>query len=146
MYIWFDEHTKQAKVEKRQAERKWLKDKSTVNKSNLKSKRKYLNKLCSEVKRKYYNGEVLSAENNSKELFKVANSLLNKPRSTSLPSHTAEKDLANKFGQFFSNKIARIRDGLTQNSHDSVDVDELKFQDFLCQGWNPSPKSQRRSS
>ena len=69
----------------------------------------------------------MSAENNSKELFKVANSLLNKPTSTSLPSHTTEKDLANKFGEFFSNKIAGIRDSFTQNSHESADVDEVEI-------------------
>ena len=122
---WYDEHTKQAKLEKRRAERKWLKDKSPANKANLKSKQKHLRKLCSEAKRKYYNGRVLGAENNSKELFKVANSLLNKPKSTSLPSHTTEKDLANKFGHFFNNKIANIRDGLTQNIHESADMDEV---------------------
>ena len=103
-------------MERRRVERKWAKDKTEVNKEILKSKQKQVNELCIETKRKYYNDRVLAAENNSKELFKVANTLLNKPTCTSLPSHTAERDLANKFGQYFTEKISKIRTCLLYTS------------------------------
>ena len=121
---WYNEHIRQLKVERRRVERKWAKDKTEVNKEILKSKQKQVNELCIETKRKYYNERVLAAENSSKELFKISNILLHKPTRTSLPSHTTEKDLANKFGQFFTEKISKIRNGLVQNMV-SVDVGKV---------------------
>ena len=42
---WYTEHIQHAKIERRKAEQKWGKDKSTVNKEILKSKQKHVNTL-----------------------------------------------------------------------------------------------------
>ena len=81
--------------------------------------------LCSEAKRRYYNEKVNAAESDSKELFRVASSLLRKPKGTSLPSHTSEKDLANKFGKYFGDKISKIRDDLVENLENITEVGEV---------------------
>ena len=122
---WYNEHIRECKVERRRAERKWAKDKTDINKEILKSKQRQVNKLSVEAKRRYYNNKVSAAENNSKELFKVAGTLLSKPTSTSLPSHTTEKDLANKFGKYFSDNISKIRTGLSQNICRSADMGKV---------------------
>ena len=119
---WYTEHIRQAKVERRKAERKWCKDKSTINRQILKNVQRHYDELCDGAKTRYYNDKVNAAGNKSKELFQVAKSLLHKQKSTSLPSHITEKDLANKFGQFFSNKISKIRNDLTQSVNNSADM------------------------
>ena len=122
---WYTEQAKQAKRERRKAERRWGKsDKLEIDREILKNKQKQANEICSAAKRGYYNSKVSAAEGDSKELFRVVNALLHKPKGTPLPSHTSDKEMANMFGQFFSKKISKIRDVLTLNNNDSEGVGE----------------------
>ena len=65
--------------------------------------------MCLEAKKQYFNEKIAGVEENSKELFKLANKLLQKQGDTSLPTHSCEKQLANEIGHYFKEKIEKIR-------------------------------------
>ena len=71
-----------------------------------------VNDLISKNKQLYYNDKIANAENNSKDLFKISKELLYKNNKNILPSSSSGKELANQFGQYFSNKITSIRTDL----------------------------------
>ena len=106
---WYAGHIRQAKCERRRAERCFRKTKTVISKEIFKSKQKLVNDLISKNKQLYYNDKIANAENNSKELFKISKELLYKNNNNILPISSSGKELANKFGQYFSNKITNIR-------------------------------------
>ena len=53
------------------------------------------------LKKEYYNRKISEGEENSKDLFKVTNTLLHKENSGALPTHSSEKELTNDIGKFF---------------------------------------------
>ena len=110
---WYTDSIKQAKRERRQAERRWKKTKLTVDREILKDRQQSVNKMCDEAKTLFYNKKIEDAGNDSKELFKLSNTLLKKAKDNSLPTHTCEKELANNFGNYFSQKIEKIRTDFT---------------------------------
>ena len=113
---WYNEEIQRAKQERRRAERIWNKRKTEGNKEILKEKHKLFLELCDMAKEEYYSNKVDEHENNSKELFKICNSLLYKQRNTALPTSSCNSELANRIATFFSNKISGIRNKLPKIS------------------------------
>ena len=54
-------------------------------------KQKQVNDLCNQAKTQYYTDKITSVENDSKQLFKVSNSLLHKTTPNTLPTHVFGK-------------------------------------------------------
>ena len=106
---WYNDATRAAKQERRKAERKYKKTKLTVHRDILKEKQAIANNLCYQAKVDYYNKKISDEKENSKELFKIANTLLHKEKLEALPSHSSETELADKFGSYFKQKIETIR-------------------------------------
>ena len=110
---WYNEHIERAKQERRQAERRWVKSKLEIDKQILKCKQHVVNDLCKKAKTAYYNyTKLMSVQTTQKLYFGSQIPYSNAKNLTSnnvLPSHTSTKDLANSFGKFFDNKIAKIR-------------------------------------
>ena len=63
---WFSEGIKTAKQERRRAERKWNKSKSTADREALKEKQRAFNDLCEVAKTEYYSNTVNRTQRNSK--------------------------------------------------------------------------------
>ena len=78
---WYNEEIRKAKRERRKAERKYRKKKETGYREALKAKEREVNKLCHEAKKEYYNRKISEGEENSKDLFKLTNTLLHKENS-----------------------------------------------------------------
>lgn len=68
--------------------------------------------MCNKAKQKYYETKIIENENDSKKLFQICNNLLHKIKDNSLPSHSSPAELANKFVQYFKDKITKIREDL----------------------------------
>ena len=71
----------------------------------------------------YHNDRIKNAGNDFKKMFKISKELLCKKNNKVFPSSPLGKDLANKFGQYFSNKIANKRQDL-ENILSNIDEDE----------------------
>ena len=70
--------------------------------------RKTVNKLVYEAKRTYFVGLIDDCGTDSKRLFTVSNMLLNRTKSSPLPSNNTSEALAHLFGRFFQSKIELI--------------------------------------
>ena len=64
----------------------------------------------------YYSKIVEETGNDQKTLFKVANSLLDKEKSRTLPDHTDSLELANRFNNYYTTKIDKIRKAIPATS------------------------------
>ena len=73
--------------------------------------RQHVQSLIKKAKTDYHSRQVEDCVKDTKQLFKVANKLLNRKQSSPLPNHRCEKDLANQFSDFFffTDNIANIR-------------------------------------
>ena len=116
---WYTEEIDLAKKEKRKAEAIWRETKLTVHRDIFVQKKIKVNQLLAAAKRDFYSEKVKECPD-QKSLFKIANSLLNKSSSNSLPDHTCPQDLANRFNNFFSQKIENIRKRLDQTQTKKV--------------------------
>lgn len=102
------------------AERIWKKSKLTIHREIVKDKHKMLQDMRRSAKQKYYNRKISDNDKDSKELFKITNSLLYKEKNRSLPSHSSPLELANRFAGYFTEKISIIRQELCLNQDTSV--------------------------
>ena len=129
---WYNEHIRQAKQKRRQAERKFRKTKSEIDKEILKENQKLVNDLSTKAKQTYYNSKITDAENNSKTLFQISKQLLCKSNRNILPSHSSNTELANKFSHYFNDKIAKIRldleNNVGNNKDDSIGTTQTQTQ------------------
>ena len=67
------------------------------------------NSVVKQAKVDFYQGHITEHAKDQRALFKMANTLLHKKKSTSLPTHNDPTDLVNIFAQFFRDKIDKIR-------------------------------------
>ena len=107
---WFNDEIKNAKKERRKAEHTWRKSNLTVHREIFVEKKTTVNNLIKSAKETYYSDMV--SESEQKNLFKIVDKITNKKPTNVLPEHTSAKDLADKFGTFFTQKIEKIRDRL----------------------------------
>ena len=95
--------------------------------------------LLSSAKTTYYKTKVETATS-TKELYQVCNKLLNRERTSILPSHECANELADRFVNYFSDKIAKIRDDIQNSPVESpnclTDIDPVftgePFETFVC--------------
>ena len=69
------------------------------------------------AKKDYYEDKINSCEDDQKKLFAILNELMCKKPKSSLPEHTSELELAERFNSYFVNKIEKIRCDLRALKH-----------------------------
>ena len=112
---WYNNRIQQAKQERRKAERRWKKTGLEIDQQIVKEKHRLVQNMCAEAKKKYYNDKINDNEANSKALFQISSALLQKEKNTALPSHSSPDILANIFAGYFTEKISKIRNELSQS-------------------------------
>ena len=124
---WYDTDIKIAKQAKRKSERKWRSlrrklfktqnsfERTVVSQKVEKARLDYISKRTEFVKclrsakETYYVSKIEQCGSNQKQLFVILNELTNKKRSPTLPEHSSEEELVEKFNSFFIGKIRNIR-------------------------------------
>lgn len=129
---WYNDDLRMAKADRRKAERHMRKTQLTVHHEIYKEKCRQTNKLLLQCKRDYYSNKITEIGNDQKKLYRLTNNLMGNNHQTVLPSHQSEKDLANKFGEFFLGKIQTIRNELSAKTNildSNIDVlrADIKF-------------------
>ena len=109
---WYNDTIGKAKTERRKAERQWRKSKLSIHRQNYVEKKHIVNKLVDQAKKDYYSGKISECANDQKQLFKIVNSLFHKSKDTPLPSFESAEELADRFANFFVEKINKIRQQL----------------------------------
>ena len=115
---WFNSDLAEEKRKKRKLERKYKQTKLIIDKERFDSQKNKYNYLLTEAKKNYFKSKIENAAS-SKDLYKVCNKLLNREQKSVLPAHECAKDLADRFINFFNNKISQIRENLLQSPADT---------------------------
>ena len=106
--LWYDVTIASSKRNKRKLERNWHKTRSDEDKYEYMQAVVSHTKLLNSTKENHYNKKIESCEKDQKKLCKVLNGLLGQ-ETPKLPQYKNEKDLAEKFNNFFVDKIKNIR-------------------------------------
>lgn len=106
---WMDREFKLERADRRKKYKTWVRTQNDDDRELFIQSRKKVDQLVKEKKKKYYSSQIANCDNSQSELFKVCNTLLDKPKCSSLPKSSSPIDLANRFNNFFSDKIVKIR-------------------------------------
>ena len=71
-----------------------------------------LNQLIASSKKDFYTDKLNISSGDQRELFKCVNDLLNKSKSSTLPTHSSKEELANDLSEYFMEKVRKIRQSL----------------------------------
>ena len=114
-----------AKCMRRQYERAWRRDKSSVNRSHLRRQINRCSHILNRNKGCFYHDLVSENCGDGKKLWQALNRIFSRSNTTVLPSFVDEKSLANKFGSFFIDKIKKIRDTFKHTRSKSLHPDKV---------------------
>jgi len=130
---WYTDELRQAKRDRRKAERTMQKTKLTVHQQIYCNKRNYVSKLLLQSKRNYYSTKIEECGYDQKQLFKLTNSLMGKTNEMVLPSNYGCHELSNRFGEYFVGKIENIRSKLiSANDANTNNVDPMRADIKYC--------------
>ncbi|CAG2249207.1 unnamed protein product [Mytilus edulis] len=131
---WHTEELRDAKRNCRKTERRMRKTNLTVHQQIHRDACVHANKLLIRCKKEHYSTKVEEAEHDQKQLFRLSKRIMGEKQETILPSHKDEKDLANKFCQFFMNKIETIRANLSASNKSSITMCDIMKSDEKFNG------------
>ena len=106
---WYTDKIKSEKRDCRAKERKWRTSKLTIDEEIFRKQQDHVASEIEKAKQEYYSDKINDSDKN---MYQVANKLLNKSKSVSLPLYKSPKDIANRFNNFFVKKIMDIRNDL----------------------------------
>ena len=110
---WYNAAVKRAKGDKRRAEAKWRKTKLCIDREiYIMHKNKYKHEVR-RAKAEYFLEKICNVRD-SKQFFRLTNSLLGKDTVKELPSRDDDKELAERFSHYFIQKVTTIRESLDQ--------------------------------
>ena len=113
---WYNSKLAEEKRLRRKYERKYNKSRLAVDRELYCHQRDKYNNLLNTTKQEYFKDKIESATS-TKELFKVCNNLLNRTNENILPTHNCGTELANRFVNYFGDKIRSIRQDLENSSN-----------------------------
>ena len=122
---WFN-NIKNARKERRKAEKKWRRTGSTSDFMEFKLKRNYTTHLMNNARREFFKEFIEKNSSNQKDLFMATNKLLKQDHDVLLPPFDNNVMLANQMGSFFLEKIKTIHtklDKLTSTLADATSDD-----------------------
>ena len=105
---WFNNGIKQARKERRRAEKKWRRTGSASEFLEFKSKRNYTTYLMNTARREFFKEFIDNNSSNPKDLFTATKKLLKHDHGVPFPPSDNKLTLANEMGTFFIYKIRTI--------------------------------------
>ena len=105
---WMDSEYRKSRSLRRKLEKIWKAQRSDSSRTNY-IKQKQVCCALSVEKQKLYYSKLIDKASSQKDLFKVANDLLDKRKVKILPPFSDPKLLADEFNSFFIEKVKRIR-------------------------------------
>ncbi len=109
---WYTEEIAEAKSERRRLERYWRFSRLEIDRQLHAAQCRVVQNLLDKARCQYYNNIIKENSGDQKVLYKTVNKLLHRKAETPLPSHTSLEELAERFADFFSDKIMKIREKL----------------------------------
>ena len=113
---WKTEDIKEEKQKKRKLERRWRKTKTQIDRDLYTAQRNKYNQLLESFEINELSKKIDDCNGDIKKLFRVVDNALNRKQETPYPECTSDETLANKFSNFFNEKIETIRNKLDEHS------------------------------
>ncbi|KAK7092915.1 hypothetical protein V1264_008591 [Littorina saxatilis] len=105
---WLTPEVSTAKQDRRRAEREWRKSALTVHRQIFAFHREAVKEMVDKNRHQFISQKIENSTS-SKELFLITGQLLGKTQNKKLPNSVPLDDLPDKFGDFFAEKIEKIR-------------------------------------
>ena len=106
---WYSEEINSLKKHRRRLERRWRRTKLPADRQLFIDQCRAINDLLCSSKKSYYTSLIKDNQSDHKLLLKTIDNLLHRKCDTSYPPCNSPSELANKFVEFFSDKITKIR-------------------------------------
>ncbi|KAJ8018259.1 hypothetical protein HOLleu_43846 [Holothuria leucospilota] len=105
---WYTDELRDAKHKRRKAERIWRRTGLTVDLQIFKDTGRNVNKLLIQEKLLFYSNKITECGGDQEKFFKLTKHLMGMSADTILPTHSSVEHLANRFGDFFADKVEGI--------------------------------------
>ena len=109
---WYSEEIDNLKRSRRKLERRWRRTKHSSDRELFIKQCSAVNNLICASKKSYYTSLINNNQSDYKMLFKTIDKLLHRKHATPYPSFNSSTELANRFIEFFIEKITKIRNDL----------------------------------
>ena len=106
---WIDCEFVKSRAERRRLYKRWVRTRNYIDRINFVRARENTHLLSIEKQSKFYSQKINNSENAQKALFTICKNLLDATQCRVLPSYTCPVSLANKFNNYFVEKIEKIR-------------------------------------
>ena len=110
---WFDNEIKQARRDRRRAEKRSRRTGLASDLLRFKSKKNYVIYIINNARTTYYSQFIEENSSNQSKLFRESKRLLNIQADKTLPPYTNAVKLANDMGDYFVHKITSWRPALS---------------------------------
>ena len=115
---WYGPEIIFAKQVRRKAEHCWRRTRSTADHRTFQEQRNVVRQLLVSSRQQYFRSKFENCAD-QKELFKLANDLLNSKGQVVLPDHTSQLKLAEQFQEHFSTKVEKMRSAIQSGCQNS---------------------------
>lgn len=129
---WYNQEIRSAKRLRRQAEKQWRSVKSEQNRQEFKKHRNRTTYLMNKFRKEFYTNFVNEHSHNQRKLFIATKSLLNMNTDRPLPPCEDKTSLANDFGEYFINKIRKIRSQMDETNTSGEEDEPCLINTVLC--------------
>ena len=110
---WMDAEYRSERAIRRRLERAWNVSSDPLDKALYVTQRKLCSELVISKRSQYFSNIISKCEGDQRALFKVVSTVMDKRKSSGvLPHFENPKLLANKFNNFYSNKVKQIRNNI----------------------------------
>ena len=133
---WYKDEIRQAKRERRKAERRWRLSKLDSDLAVFKVKRNAVNNLMNKARQAFYTKLIEDNSCNQRKLFRASKSLFNQSQGDELPPNLHAPTFASEVGKYFVSKIDTIQ---RQIDADIIDLPASAF--TIADGFNRSTPS-----
>ena len=118
---WTYDDIKKDKATRRNLERQWRQTGLQIDRDRYREFLNSFNHKLNEFRNNQYAEMIERNKDDPAALFKVINKSLHRNQATPMPSGLTNQQLADKFSQFFTEKIDKIRTGIDDQMNDSAD-------------------------
>ena len=112
----------EGKRKRRQCERRWRRTGLTIHREVYLSQRDLVNQLIYQANIDLYSDKIRLCGKDQQLLFNAVDELLHWKKKTELPDCDSDIDLADKWSEYFVDKISKIRKNLDLNSPKSPEI------------------------
>ena len=112
---WYTIHIDNEKKCRRRYERKWRRTKDPTDRNNYLEKCKHVNQMIHESKSNFYSSVISENKGNQRILFQTIDKLLHRKNDVVLPTSSSDEHLAERFADYFINKITTIHTNLLRS-------------------------------